>query len=52
MDVPLVKVKQGPLKGISIENDFGGFISFNGIPYTEPPTGKLRFKVMLNIFYF
>ncbi|RXG51844.1 Esterase-6 [Armadillidium vulgare] len=44
-EVPLVRVKQGLIKGIK-ENSTEGkdFYSYLGIPYAEPPTGKLRFK--------
>ncbi|KAB7507889.1 Esterase B1 [Armadillidium nasatum] len=44
-EVPLVRVKQGLIKGIK-ENSTEGkdFYSYLGIPYAEPPKGNLRFK--------
>ncbi|RXG54002.1 Esterase SG1 [Armadillidium vulgare] len=44
-EVPLVRVKQGLIKGIK-ENSTEGkdFYSYLGIPFAEPPTGNLRFK--------
>lgn len=46
MEAPLVKVKQGQLRGI-IEKNINGksFLAFRGIPYAKPPVGNLRFKV-------
>jgi hypothetical protein len=43
---PLVQVEQGALRGVrglSIRDR--EFIAFLGIPYAQPPVGKLRFKV-------
>ncbi|KAB7502036.1 Esterase SG1, partial [Armadillidium nasatum] len=44
-EVPLVRVKQGLIKGIK-ENSTEGkdFYSYLSIPYAEPPNGNLRFK--------
>jgi hypothetical protein len=45
-DGPLVQVEQGALRGVrglSIRDR--EFIAFLGIPYAQPPVGKLRFKV-------
>ncbi|XP_033209133.1 esterase B1-like isoform X1 [Belonocnema kinseyi] len=40
-----VKVKQGFLRGTVKSNvDGGEYISFQGIPFAEPPLGELRFK--------
>jgi carboxylesterase type B len=46
MDLPEVTVEQGKLRG-STATDFAGkkYFKFQGIPYGEPPLGKLRFKV-------
>ena len=49
MNEPIVKINQGVLKGVTLKTEFGDFLSFNGIPYAEPPIGELRFKV--NIFF-
>ncbi|KAK0072920.1 hypothetical protein PV325_010529, partial [Microctonus aethiopoides] len=45
MEAPLVKVKQGQLRGI-IEKNVNGksFLAFRGVPYAKPPVGNLRFK--------
>ncbi|KAJ3624360.1 hypothetical protein MTP99_017993 [Tenebrio molitor] len=45
MDLPEVTVEQGKLRG-STATDFAGkkYFKFQGIPYAEPPLGKLRFK--------
>ncbi|XP_026729816.1 esterase B1-like isoform X1 [Trichoplusia ni] len=42
---PVVAVKQGKLKG-SLKKclDGSSYYSFKGIPYAQPPVGKLRFK--------
>lgn len=43
---PTVKVNQGFLRGSVKSNiDGGEYIYFQGIPFAEPPLGKLRFKV-------
>ena len=43
---PIVKIKQGSLRGSVNQNiDGGEYISFKGVPYAEPPLGELRFKV-------
>ncbi|KAJ2951245.1 hypothetical protein O0L34_g5646 [Tuta absoluta] len=40
-----VKVSQGILEGVEVDNEYGGKIfKFKGIPYAEPPVGDLRFK--------
>ncbi|XP_018335696.1 uncharacterized protein LOC108744438 [Agrilus planipennis] len=45
MGEPIVKVKQGKLRGKLTENIRGGsYYSFQGIPYAKPPIGNLRFK--------
>ena len=45
-----VKVQQGWLSGEVVETVTGDgkYYSFKGIPYAEPPVGKLRFKVRCN----
>lgn len=42
-----VKVQQGVLSGEQLTTDPDGtpYYSFKGIPYAQPPLGKLRFKV-------
>ena len=46
MTTPIVEIKQGKLQGVIRNNiDGGQYISFRGVPYAEPPIGKLRFKV-------
>nr|WGO51723.1 putative antennal esterase CXE25 [Ectropis grisescens] len=48
MDKPIVSVKQGKLKGATEKLiDGSPYYSFKGIPYAEPPVGKLRFKAPL-----
>ncbi|RVE43337.1 hypothetical protein evm_012008 [Chilo suppressalis] len=46
MSNPIVSVKQGKLKGSS-QKLFDGstYYSFKGVPYAQPPIGKLRFKI-------
>ncbi|KAL0840751.1 hypothetical protein ABMA28_015935 [Loxostege sticticalis] len=46
---PIVTVKQGKLKGAT-KNLLDGstYYSFKGIPYAQPPIGKLRFKAPLS----
>ncbi|KAG6440788.1 hypothetical protein O3G_MSEX001496 [Manduca sexta] len=40
-----VKVTEGVLEGELVENLYGGsYYSFKGIPFAEPPVGRLRFK--------
>ncbi|KAI5639509.1 carboxylesterase family domain-containing protein [Phthorimaea operculella] len=40
-----VKVNEGILEGVEVDNEYGGKIfKFKGIPYAEPPVGDLRFK--------
>ena len=46
MTTSIVEIKQGKLQGVIRNNiDGGQYYSFRGIPYAEPPVGKLRFKV-------
>jgi hypothetical protein len=47
-DGPMVHVKQGTLQGSYLTSRYGRrFAAFQGIPYAQPPTGDLRFKVRL-----
>lgn len=42
----LVQTKFGMIRGLVKKNILGGeYFSFKGIPYAEPPVGKLRFQV-------
>lgn len=44
----LVQTKSGPVRGLcktTIDNL--NYVSFQGIPYAQPPIGELRFKVSL-----
>lgn len=43
----IVRTDKGPVKGEKLVTvDFGvPYTAFKGIPYAEPPTGFLRFKV-------
>ncbi|KAM3961914.1 juvenile hormone esterase-like [Aphomia sociella] len=45
---PIVTVREGKLKG-AVETLLNGgiYFSFKGIPYAQPPIGKLRFKAPL-----
>ena len=48
----LIKTKFGILKGIVQKNVLSGsYFAFKGIPYAEPPVGKLRFQVSLFKFF-
>ena len=45
-EVPLVDIENGRVSGIMEKSVKGReFYSFYGIPFAEPPVGKLRFKV-------
>ncbi|XP_057325394.1 esterase FE4-like isoform X1 [Microplitis mediator] len=45
MEIPIVKVNEGKLRGIKDLNYNGvNFYAFRGIPYAKPPIGALRFK--------
>lgn len=42
----LVQTKSGPVRGLFKSTvDQLSYISFQGIPYAQPPVGELRFKV-------
>lgn len=50
MSDPIVKIAQGELRGVEVTSSSGTkYCSFLGIPYAEPPIGKLRFKVKRSI---
>lgn len=50
---PIVTVDQGKLKG-TVEKLYNGtqYFSFKGVPYAAPPVGKLRFVVLICIFFY
>lgn len=46
-EAPLIDTEGGLVSGILEETEKGrGFYSFYGIPFAQPPLGKLRFKVI------
>ncbi len=48
----IVNTSQGSLKGTLEKSRNGSDIfAFYGIPYAEPPVGKLRLKVILELTY-
>lgn len=52
-EAPLIKVKQGIIKGLKETSDNGKkFYSYYGIPYAEPPVHRLRFRVSRFIMSF
>jgi carboxylesterase type B len=38
---PIVKIKQGPVKGIELNNDV---VAYLGVPFAKPPVGSLRWR--------
>lgn len=45
-DATIVKTEEGKLRGKFMKSKFGrNFLAFQGVPYAEPPIGKLRFEV-------
>lgn len=49
----VVTTNSGPIRGVLRDAIFGQkFVSFQGIPYVQPPIGDLRFKVYRIIFLF
>lgn len=52
MSEPIIEIKEGKLKGKQlITRDGKVYFVFLGIPYAEPPQGKLRFKVSKYTYY-
>lgn len=50
-NAPTVHVQQGTLTGTYLTSRYGRkFAAFQGIPYAQPPTGDLRFKVRVVYF--
>jgi hypothetical protein len=48
LNVPTVHVQQGTLQGTYLISRYGReFAAFQGIPYAQPLTGDLRFRVRL-----
>ena len=43
-DTKVVNTLSGPLRGKKVTQDDHHHFEFLGIPYAEPPLGKLRFK--------
>ena len=45
----VVRTGKGDVRGIRVDSDKGFYYySFRGVKYAQPPTGKLRFKVILS----
>ncbi len=49
----IVETNSGPVRGKLFETLFDRrpYYAFKGIPYAEPPVGKLRFKVCDSVVY-
>lgn len=48
----LVKINQGLIKGTTMRTRNGREISiFLGIPYAEPPIGKLRYNYIFKLYF-
>ena len=44
----VVRTGKGDVRGIRVDSDKGFYYySFRGVRYAQPPTGKLRFQVIL-----
>ena len=45
----VVRTGKGDVRGIRVDSDKGFYYySFRGVTYAQPPTGKLRFQVILS----
>lgn len=45
----MLQIKDGPICGFIESTTEGKYYKFKKIPYTKPPTGTLRFRVILYI---
>ena len=46
----VVRTGKGDVRGIRVDSDKGFYYySFRGVKYAQPPTGKLRFQVILSL---
>jgi len=43
----VVQTSSGPVRGEELTFEGTSYKAFKGIPYAAPPTGSLKFKVML-----